>query len=208
MKMTSILTTAAASASLLMASTAFSATVMEMTGVTAAQVLKVSGCKTSSSSVTVDVVFDDAGTYSINSSGNPVLQGTWFKLASKTPTTYTVYMTPSVYAPAPDDAGNNADPTPAPIPPGTLDDFLDNLEASVSGMQCTIKSGGSQTATLIQPSTLIKKNTLVVKNGVGKLNVSISGAQMNNFKPVAPPKLPKSGKFSATLTIQGSIAEI
>src|SRR5690606_22219419 len=106
------------------------------------------------------------------------------------------------------DAGNNADPTPDPIPAGTLDDFLGNLEASVSSMQCTLKPGGSQTATLIQPSTLIKKNALVVKNGVGTLSVSIGGVQMNDFKPVVPPKLPKPGKFSATLAIKGPVTEI
>ncbi|MBK8103316.1 MAG: hypothetical protein IPK30_08545 [Cellvibrionales bacterium] len=202
MKKTSIITAAVASFSLMSASTAFSATQIEVTG-TVNQSLAVSGCKTLSTPIQASVVFDDDGTYSITdtNASTTVLKGTWFKLAGKSPTTYTVYMTPDVFAPAPDDPDVVAslDPT-IPPPAGTLDDFLDSLQAAVGGMTCKIKTGGTQSVTFVQPSTLIKKNTLVVKNGVGTLNISVSGSQLNDFSgPPKPGKFAKPGKFSATL---------
>ncbi len=216
MKMTSILTTVAASASLMMASTAFSATEFSMTGAAAIQTLTWSGCKTlKTSDSPFTVTFDDAGspgdnmgTYSIvDSVANTVLQGTWFKLDGKTPTSpYTVYLLPEVYAPGPYDS-----PTP---PAGALDDFLDQLEITAqspapAGMTCTIKNGGSQaSAKLIVPSTVIKKSTLVVKtlkdgSKSGTLTFQAAGKQASMFTSAVPST--KTKPFTVKLMVTGVV---
>lgn len=212
MNITSIVKAAVASASLVAASTVLAAPVMTMTGATATQVLTWSGCPKLTTTDSVTVTFDDSGTFDVVDSGaNTVLQGTWFKLAGKTPASaYTVYAAPSVFAPAPDNPDVVASPDPTiPPPAGTLDDFLGQIEATVGGRtDCKLNTKkpplGSQTVALIQPSTLVKKNTMVVKpDKSGTLTFQALGQQTNMFSG----KL-KASKFGVTLTIKGTVVEI
>ena len=218
MKKTSIITAAVASVSL-MAASVVSAAPITMTGVTADQVLTLSGCKTYKvPSITVTVTLDDSDhTYTIKDSGaNTVLKGTWFKLAGKTPTSpYTIYMAADVFAPAPDNADVMASPDPTiPPPAGTLDDFLDQANGiAQNSMTCKLNTKkppfGTQSVTLIQPSILVATNTLKVttaKDGVTKSGTLI--VKTNNGKATTLfSGSPKTGVFSTTLTIKGTVVE-
>ncbi len=220
MKKTSIITAAVASASLMAASTVLAAPVITMTGATAAQTLTLTGCKSLKTQDSVTVTFDDNGTYDVVDSGsNTVLQGTWFKQAGKTATSpYTIYMATSVFAPAPDDPDVMASPDPTiPPPPGTLDDFLDQIQvvaesAPPAGMDCKLNTKkapfGVKSVTLFQPSTLIKKSSMIVKTNKdasksGTLTFQAAGAGSTLFTGAT-----KVGKFSAKLTITGTVVEI
>jgi len=209
MKMTSIFTASVASAALVMASAVSAAPVITMTGAAATQMLTLSGCKTLKTVDTVSVTFDDAGnTYSIVDSGsNTVLQGTWFKLDGKTPTSpYTIYMSPEVFAPDP----NAFDPIDPVTPAGSLDDFLSQIEVTAetappAGMTCKLKGTGTQSVSLHKASALVKKSTLVVKTNKdntksGTLTFQAAGKETSMFTGV-----PKNGKFSAKLTITGTV---
>lgn len=217
MNMTSILKTAVASASLMAASTVLAAPVVTMTGVTATQQITMSGCKTLKTPVTVTVTFDDDGTYDIvDGSANTVLQGTWFKLSGKTPTSpYTIYMAASVFAPSPFDPDVHASPDPTiPPPAGTLDDFLDQVKVTVeNSMTCKLNTKkpplGTQSVNLVQPSVLVATNTLKVttaKDGVtksGTLTFKTNKGKATTLFSGSP----KTGVFSTTLTIKGTVVE-
>ena len=221
MKKTSIITAAVAFVSSMTASTVFAAPIT-MTGALATQTLTWSGCKTLKTTDTVTVTFDDSSvpnTYSVvDSSSNIVLQGTWFKLPGKTATSpYTIYMAPSVFAPAPDDPNVVASPDPTiPPPAGTLDDFLDQIKVAAEsappvGMNCKLNTTkpplGTQSVTLYQPSALVKKSLATVKTNkdstkFGTLTFQVGGSEASLFTGK-----PKFGKFSAKLVITGTVVE-
>ncbi len=209
MKVSSVLTAFVASASLAASSVALAD--YTMTGATATQKLTVSGCKAQTTTITVDAVFANDGSYTIEDSSDSSLvqAGTWTKVDGKNGA-YTLYLASNVYAPGP---YNDEDPDDGQgIPPegdgsGSLDNFIASFEASVAGMTCTIKAPGTQVADLLESSALIKKSSMAVKSdGAGKLTFQISGKQTNDFKgPPAPGKFAKAGSFSATMTIEGTV---
>lgn len=207
MKVSSVLTAFVASASLAASSVALAD--YTMTGATATQKLTVSGCKAQTTTITVDAVFANDGSYTIEDSSDSSLvqAGTWTKVDGKNGA-YTLYLASNVYAPGPyDDEDGDPSDDPEGDFSGSLDDFIASLEASVAGMTCTIKAPGTQVADLLESSALIKKSSMAVKSdGAGKLTFQISGKQTNDFKgPPAPGKFAKAGKFSATMTIEGTV---
>ncbi|MEZ5493630.1 MAG: hypothetical protein R3E61_03315 [Pseudomonadales bacterium] len=218
MNMTSILKTAVASASLMAASTVLAAPVITMTG-TATQQITMSSCKTLKTPMTVTVTFDDDGTYDVvdDNSTNTVLQGTWFKLSGKTATSpYTIYMAASVFAPSPFDPDVHASPNPTiPPPAGTLDDFLDQVEATIeNGMTCKLNTkkpplGSQSIDNLVQPSILVVTNTLKVttaKDGVTKSGTLTFKTNKGKATHMFTGKS-KVGSFSASLTMKGPVVD-
>ncbi len=206
MKMKSILTAVMASASLLTASASFALPlpVLNMTGAAAVQSLAVSGCRSIKTTDTVNVTFLDDGTYTITDSGLvPVLNGTWYKVNGRTPASpYVIYMAPDVYAPGPLD--------PPGAPAGTLDDFLNQLEVTAqtpypAGMACTLRNGGVQAITVLQPTTLVKRSQLNVatRRGGGQYGVLTFDATAVQSNQLAG--IQKMGILAVKLAVSGTV---